>query len=264
MNIIDDIYNHFKDRERVFKGTMKPEGFYVGPSYLSDCQRKIYYKKTNEGESNPITLPSYFKMEMGTKGHELLQDILLKRYPDAEVEKEFVYTFSGITFYGFIDLIIDKKVIEIKTVYGRAFSFIENEPKPDHLLQALTYCASTGLKEAIILYVGRDNGYMIQHKIEIKDDIFINGNKHETAKNEWLMAIKRMKNVENSVKTASLPDRDFSCIVHNGVFKKSIQRDKIQYKSDWHCEYCQYRDTCYNDISSQDGIWLGNKKIGEK
>lgn len=246
INLPDIIYKSFTQREaKVPNGKVT-----FAPSYLSDCGRKIYYSKTGEKPTNPIELPSLLKMEWGN----ILHDDMQKRLQDAGVLEsfeewrtatceglEFIYRYDGILS---IDAV--RYIMEIKTVYASGYKSIEESPKPEHIQQAISYMNFEGIDKAIILYAGRDNGYLKQHTIELNGSCLVNGVKTDDHK-KWYENIQRMRYLKSLIETNQLPDRDFKIVLKHdkGVITEDFQKDSVKYKSDWQCSYCGFKELCW-------------------
>jgi len=221
------------------------------PSYLTKCGRQLYYQKTGQQPSNPIDLSSRFKMYLGTLAHEGLQKIMRQIGCVVESELHHDIEYDGLEFNYFIDLVIEynneKFIIEIKTIYGRGFDSIKEQPKEDHLLQTCSYMAFEKIKKAIILYVGRDNGFMIQHNIESNDNLTLNNFPINEFRTKWVKNIERLKRIKQNIIDKKLPGRDYERVFKNfnGNLSENFQKDNVKYKTNWNCDYCQYKDLCW-------------------
>ena len=125
------------------------------------------------------------------------------------------------------------------------FRFIEKEPKQEHLLQMQLFMMFEKIDNGILLYVGRDNGFMIEH-VYHKDDL-----------PQFDMGVQffKLKKLKNMIEYDQLPDKDFKiCLKNiNGVISEEFQKDSVKYKSDWQCRtkdgksYCQWKDLCWKE-----------------
>lgn len=247
MNLPDIIYKSFEQR----KAKEPKEKITFAPSYLSDCRRKIFYSKTGHEPSNPIELPSLLKMEWGNILHDDMQQRLVKagvlesfeEWRTAEWEGlEFIYRYDGI-------LNVDGKrsILEIKTVYASGYQSIEQSPKEEHVLQAVSYMLFEGLDKAYILYAGRDNGYLKQHEVNFCEGKVCVNFQETDLMDKWRELIDKLGTLKVNIETSILPERDFSIALKNsnGVIAESFQKDNQKFKSDWRCSYCNFKDLCW-------------------
>jgi hypothetical protein len=247
MNFAKIFYDHFESTDRTRE---KQEAVTFAPSYLNDCGRKIFWKKTGTEPSNPIDLPSRFKMHFGSIQHQGLQDILKEEGLLIESEVHRVAEYDGLTFNYYLDGIVrdgdSEAILEIKTIYGRAFDFVKDAPKEDHMLQVLSYMAFTGIKKAYVVYIGRDNGLIRQHEIKSNGDLLLNGAVVNEWRETWKNKINRLISLKKSIEDGTLPGRDFKAVMKNrGDIYFEFTKDKEKYKTSWQCSYCAYFNKCW-------------------
>jgi hypothetical protein len=244
MNLINDIDNFL-----VEKNTRKRESHY--PSDISSCMRKLYYKWKDEEESNPTDAGGYWKMSMGNAIHDLINEFLEKAGFDIMNEisnKKEVPGLKHPISYRIDNIFMEKEklsIIEIKSSYGAGIKNIQREGKPreSDLFQVMLYMFLENIDKAYLLYIGRDNGYRTQFQIDyIQDAIFVNG--YKTSYN-YNYLIDRLKLVEYYIEKNKLPERDYQVAIKQGEIKDKFQKDKVIYKTDWQCSYCQYCDKCW-------------------
>lgn len=254
MNLVDTLYNHFQSVERPRE---KQAHITFAPSYLSDCARKIFYSKTAVAPSNPPDLPALLKMHMGKVQHTEIQKILNELGALESFEEAKRIEYQGLTFNYFYDGILNvdglRYIMEIKTIYGAGFEAVRESPKDEHIIQALSYMVFEKIPQAIILYIGRDNGYMVQHELKAENKIlFINGKETDYLK-KWSDRIQRMKLMKDHIEQGLLPERDFTIVMKNskGVISEQFQKDNKKYKSDWQCSYCSFKDLCWKEEIEQ-------------
>lgn len=238
--IKEKIYDYFKDK--ALSREISPDS--VAPSYMTDCRRKIFYTKTGVTPSNLPSEAAFFKMEIGSSSHAMIQGLFkdIGILEQCEDLKEIEY--AGLKWKYRLDGILNiegkKYIVEIKTVYGAGYNSIENEPKPEHKWQALMYAIFENIPNIIILYVGRDNGHMVEYVYEDMDleNVKFNGK------------IERLRKLMQDIQDKSLPARDFSIVLKNkgGEYSEQFTRDKVKYRSDWRCGYCPYKLHCWEDV----------------
>jgi len=254
MNIIDKIYQYYEQKEST-KEPSKEVTF--APSYFNDCHRKIFYKKTGKEQSDPISLPAFFKMDMGNAGHEKIQSVIEKLDGIEMIECEDMKSidYKGLTFNYRIDGKIkaeDKTyILEIKTIFGYGWKVVEEAPKPEHVIQLYLYMHFENIENGIILYVDRGNGHMKQYDYAMAD---FNGKQDEYISN----GIEQLKKLKEQIEHNEIPDRGYrACFKWDGeMIKEEFTKEKVKYKADWQCSYCSWKKECWKDIIEQ----MGNDK----
>lgn len=93
------------------------------------------------------------------------------------------------------------------------------------------------IKRFYLIYFGRDNAYRTQFIV----------NQYNKLEHDFNNLIQRFYNLEDYVSRNILPDREFKVAIKNGEIKDKFQKDKIEYKSEWQCKYCSYKDHCWKD-----------------
>jgi hypothetical protein len=245
------IYRYFDNIriEKENKGlTNKKLSF--GPSYLNKCKRQIFYQKTNTPQSNPTETHSYIKFALGDSAHEAIQGIFQKIGIWLEGEDFKYTTWNDIDWCYRIDgklLINDNEWIgEIKSVYASGYNSIEKEPRIDHELQLLMYMIFEGVNNGFILYVGRDNGLLVDYYYTL-DTLYKKHEKYITQR------VFELKQVIDNIVNNELPERDHEIVIKNnkGVLSNKFTKDKVNYKSDWQCNYCSWKSMCWKDVNEE-------------
>jgi hypothetical protein len=59
--------------------------------------------------------------------------------------------------------------------------------------------------------------------------------------------MNRLRGIEMMIGLGSMPARDFQVAIMDGEIKDKFVRGKVQYKSDWQCRYCDFKDLCWID-----------------
>jgi len=274
------IYSHFDlQRQNKEKREINIDKINFAPSYIDKCKRQIFYQKRNEPQSNPIEIHSYIKFAMGDSVHLSLQNILkeIGIYKEGEEFKEaemfglnWLYRIDGL-----LELNNNKFIIEIKSVYSSGYNSIEHEAKREHELQLLMYMLFEKIEFGIILYIGRDNGFIVEYNYHIEA-------LKEKHKDFILNKAKELKLLQNQIENNFLPNRDYNVVIKNmsaGKIQSDIidgvnhhnlsfefQKDSIKYKSDWQCLYCSWKNTCWSkeleEIKNND-FFINNKFIKE-
>lgn len=212
------IYNSFQEKEQKQYSNI----ISFAPSYICDCRRKIYYKKTNLKPSNPIDKHTQIKFVLGNATHDYIRNIFKDLIIEQEIDKEIIW--AELLFKYRLDCIIkreNKYIVEIKSTYFSGWKAIEKAAKIEHILQLYLYLLFEGIDRGILLYVGRDNGYIQEYDFFKK--------KLDEKYGEILdKKIDNMIELKNKIENKILPDRDFE-------------------KKDWQCKYCSYKDFCWKE-----------------
>lgn len=235
------LYNHFGEKKVRSYDTNKIN---FAPSYLKACKRQIFYKKTGVSPSNPITEASLIKMSMGDAVHEKIQTVLMDMgiYEKGEEFEEIIWN-DLVWIYrvdGVLNVNDTRYVLEIKSIYNTGFKQIEKNAKQDHELQLLMYLIFENIDRGMILYIGRDNGFMVEY------DYFVESLK-EKYKDFMSYKLVELKELKTKIELDIIPDRDYQIAMknNNGLITEKFQKDNNQYKTDWQCSYCQYKDLCW-------------------
>jgi hypothetical protein len=242
--IKEKIYNYF-DNIRIEKERQEmADAVTFAPSYLSSCKRQVYFKKTKEPESNPIETHSYIKFEMGNSVHVAIQDILKKIGIYEEGEDLKIIDWNGLTFRYRIDgkLKIEDQlsIIEIKSVYAAGYNSIEKEAKSEHEVQLMMYMIFEKINFGTILYIGRDNGFLVEYSYTLED--------LEKKYQDFLYKkTTDLLKLKQDIESKKLPDRDNKIVIKRtgDINSFDFQKDCVKYKTDWQCSYCSYFNTCW-------------------
>lgn len=260
------IYDYFK--EKLEEEKQKPDAVTFSPSSCSNCKRRLFFKFTNAPVTNPITEHALLKMELGSNVHQLIQDILKDRgvYVSGEELKvsgyarlNWRYRVDGLLKVGETD-----RLLEIKSTYASGWNAVEKAPKQDHLMQLGIYMLLESIDESSLLYIGRDNGFMVEYTVRAlppqkADDpkVLLVFNEEgaiidDTLTQRILDKIEELRELQKKVEANELPDRDFNLVmkrVGDTEVVYEFQKDKEKYKSDWQCNgYCPYTLLCWADV----------------
>ncbi len=248
LNLVDIIYQSFAKEK---KDKEPSELVTFAPSYLSNCGRAIFYKKTGEKPTNPPDLPALLKMGWGDILHDDIQARLSKLGYLESFEEAKTAEYEGLTFNYFYDGILNvdgmRAIMEIKTVYASGYKSIENGAKEEHILQLISYMVFEGIADGIILYGGRDNGFLKQYEFNLLD-------LQENTKyyDLWKSKVEKMKGLKKQIEARELPQRDFQIVMKNGAeIAFDFQKDNVKYKTDWRCSYCNFFDKCWKSEKEQ-------------
>lgn len=253
MNIINEIDNYLLNREF---GRSEKKSHY--PSEVMDCRRKLYYRWIGKSHSNPISAGSIWKMEIGKSLEKMISEFLEKKGLDLITNQKFSLENNKLIspIHGELDVLFvddgDLSGIEVKTSFGRGIVEIQKtqDPKIEHIAQVLIYKEALNIKKFYLIYVGRDNAYRTQFLFEnINDKLCCNG---KPVKLTFDDIIDRYSEVEKFVEKQQEPERDFMAAIKNNEIKEKYQKNNVEYKTDWHCRYCAYQQSCWEDEIKMD------------
>jgi len=225
--------------------------------YASDataCIRQLFYKWTGRKVSNPIEAGALWKMRMGDAIHGLIHEFLessgydiidevaaRKEYEGlhhlVSVRADAIFATKDGAYYG----------VEVKSSYGAGIVQIQrkNTPKPEHVAQIALYADIFLIPKWILIYIGRDNGYRTQFEFTYKDGVlYLDGGTYSIAVKD---IIDRLVRVEECVDTGAEPERDYKAAIKNGKIVDMFQKAGVKYKGDWQCNYCSFKDMCWQD-----------------
>ena len=262
---IDDFLVKKKKRERT--------SYY--PSEVSKCLRALWYKWKNVKETNPYKPGMFWKMRMGDKIHDLIFEFLEQSGLEIVNEVSFKYD-AGLKYpiSGRIDnIFIDEdgvmSGIEVKSSFGNFIRSVKKDgPKKDDIDQVVTYMGCTDVKRFYLIYIARDDGWRCQFVIEnIENKIDISNRFFDFFDSYFNRLINKFKYLEKVVDNNVLPERGYNAVIKNGELRVKIQKDKVEYKSDWQCISksggCPYREYCCEEIinKSHGKIFIGEKEL---
>jgi CRISPR/Cas system-associated exonuclease Cas4 (RecB family) len=204
---------------------------------------------TGTGATNPPDEAARVKMAMGNGIHKIIQDILhgSDKVKVIESEKCKEAELNGLQFIYYVDAIIEidnkKYIVEIKSTYASGWNSIEKDPKSDHVDQLMAYMELEKVDRGILIYIGRDNGYMVEYAFAKTKEI----------QKRLLDRLDKLKKLRDDIRDSRIPDRDYSMVFKRvgAGLSESFTKDKKKYKSDWQCRYCQYKDKCWSDVVDQ-------------
>jgi CRISPR/Cas system-associated exonuclease Cas4 (RecB family) len=253
------------------------------PSEITACPRMLVYRWMGMGESNPIDSTGWWRIHLGNAIHSLCQETLQHIEQDPEMLKDLGWEgyhietevrsgkipIEGLKFpisfrmdNRFVDNDGQLAIAEYKTSFGFGMKAIKEEgPKDAALAQTIVYLVlSPKLEKPVtrgyIMYVSRDNAdrvLFILDRVEkgfILSRMFESGELNEMRKipaSTWDKMIDKLKFIEDCVEKKALPDRPYLVAIKNGEIRETFTKDKVPYKSDWHCMYCSYLTKCWGE-----------------
>lgn len=249
MNLVKAIYDQMlaqqESHER--KQHWYPSGISaeVDGVHVGKCKRALYYDLSYAERTNPMDAPALFKCNVGDLIHNYLDGLLAKHlesegYENLGAEIPVAWNVEGLEFpfSGRMDYLFkapngDLVGVEWKSTYGRGFDIIKkNGVKIENLIQCCCYLEQTvqPLSKILLLYVGRDNGYIIgfvvsKDEMGLKIERMVDNPDVSYCPLKFEHIVESCKIVERCVKEGILPKKDFK-------------------EMDWQCSYCSYHDRC--------------------
>jgi len=254
--LLDNIVTYLINKEQE-----KPKGHY--PSSAYKCIRQMWYKWNEIPTTNPITAAAALRMQYGISIHEGFAKILKDMDYDMLEEMKGEKHISGLVYpiryrVDFLFAGKDHTTVggEIKSTFGRGVKELQDTGKPrEHdLPQLVTYAYCTEIPWWILVYLGRDNAYYTEFychysfendtltTYQAKDGKIIYQEQYDNMMSE---VIARFKMTEDTIQEKEPPPKEFWLAIKNGQAKRDFQHNKVTYKSDWQCSYCNWCDLCW-------------------
>lgn len=164
--LIDDILAEDQKEERVRSGLWNPSKF-------GRCLKLQYLDRHNEPKSSHVDARTLRVFKVGHVFHEWIQDLILSKYPDAEIEKK-VQTKH---LKGFADYVLDDEVGDIKTVHSKSFWYLKKkgsnilEDKKENILQLTTYAILLNKPYIRLVLVSKDDLTIKEYRIKVTFDL---------------------------------------------------------------------------------------------
>lgn len=231
--------------------THQRRGYY--PSEVNKCTRYLVYNMLNTEPSNPFNSGTLWKFKLGDSTHELCHALLVKAgldvipevagLKDIGLKLPLSYRVDNL----FIDDDGEIAGAEVKSSFGTFIRQIKHNgyPRQADIEQVIVYMDATGLKRFYLIYVGRDDAYRMQFVVDYRNGVLCCDGKPVHATAETLY--KKFKVVEELVATATIPEREYRLVIKEGEPRQKVQKAKVDYKSDWQCFGCLYRDHCWTE-----------------
>lgn len=243
------------------------------PSDIDSCMKQMWYKWNNRKQTDPPSAGNFIKMRFGI----MAEDYLLLPWLEKELEDGNIKDLKTQVeiwgederlekhIHGYQDFLItnlrgQEVGIECKSSFGRGIAEIQRkgEPKPEHLLQVYLYLTFGTAEYYYLVYFGRDNGYRTQFEIKKHPEgITYNGKLKRINYNDLigrLAAYEALRGQEGA------PEREYKAAIRNGEIVSKFTRDKVDYKGDWQCSYCNWRSDCWKE-ELKAGCWNGKERV---
>ncbi len=256
---------------------------------VGKCARASFYRLTGVRETNPTTAKSQVIFLLGNQVEDAVVEIWKQagiwdnnsiRFEDRShnLSGEFDCVLKdpatgrkfGVevkSFYGFFQ---EKTILGANEGRGAARRWVYGKPKDENLMQAAIYADQTrgqldGFK---LYYVSRDNCEMAEFNITVDDNgtIFVHDPKRDTNTAETRFNIydvyRRYDELAGYIERNELPQRDYTwkptndqvqLLFDSGKISKTAYEahmEKKEQHTDWHCDYCSFRDHCHREVVS--------------
>jgi len=240
--------------------------------YASDatrCERQLFYSVSGIDATNPSIGPKQLKIfALGDAIHEGISErykkvdgwqfyeeapgeIFIPKRDDHEGDFLLHYRVDGILdrFAGddkLMGLDTDKMVLEFKSSAEFPYTTGKNKqgeiywfgakdvPKYDHFAQLQLGMYGESVKYGLLHYYNKNNSEESVHVLELNKPFVEN-------------LIERMWLVMDKIARKELPERPYKAYPNKKktALQKTKVIDGVTHKSDWHCQYCNFADICW-------------------
>lgn len=235
---------------------------YASGKVVGACLRQLYYKAKKVASSNPEDLTGILQMGFGDAIHTWFLGKLAKskkvQITTESAGKVHIDPLAREVSYrldGLVDNQGERGWLELKTKQSFAVQRLFKEDiSADNLLQGISYFgANPGLSFGNFITVGRDTALRLEHQVTRKEDrYFVQGVLpyspiKEIPELSFEGVKKRWAELEVCLKTDTVPNRDYKVVFNeDGQIVAKRQKKCVEYKSDWRCLYCSYKDHCWS------------------
>jgi hypothetical protein len=253
------------------------------------CARYLSYVAAGLEPSDPMDMTGVWNTSLGTLIHELWQDALVERWPDAEVEVKC--RTQGVDGSGHIDAVIRENgttvSYELKTVGGYGFKASVGAarkgapaegPKGEHIIQAALNGLAVDADEVVIGYLSKEClSVNVAGRFGITDDL-------SRFAAEWTFTRDQYEPL--ALEEAARVDAVLALVADGKAAPRRVPGDMpkgaevadpstgawllrsedviLDTGSTWQCGYCKYQTLC---ATTQPGIvpldQIATKKEGE-
>jgi len=208
------------------------------PSSIFACDRKAIYEYRGVEHSNPRTERSKRVLYIGTRWHEIVQAAIREHSGADEVHTEVPIDFPFLNIVGHADVLqrfgSRWELTEVKSISSRAFKYL-NAPKPDHVLQAMTYAY-------VLREIGAPTVLLDRRLGNALDSVrFVYCSKDDLQIAEFMLPWNDAYKNQIEAKIAALDTYALDPL----SLPPRLPLEKG--KKNWLCaDYCEFRDRCWN------------------
>ena len=254
------------------KGKQTSKSYRISQLFWTDtngfngaCKRKLRYEFSGVDPTDPIGFDSAFRIELGNQIHTMLGKAMTlyltetKVDIDFQLERAIEYNLSGLlsrNLTGHLDAWWPGHVIEFKSTFGKGFY---NIPKPDHIVQAVTYLlhdiyrgtvesaidvlngnwgSEVNELTAYLVYISREGGAIKEFELHPKVGgkvTVIDTEKREVTQFLWPHLAQELLALDGDT---GLPDRCYEG-------KPNAGGTDLTTASHWRCRTCAFKSKCY-------------------
>jgi hypothetical protein len=192
------------------------------------CPRQLWLR-LNNAEARRHSLGELLRFDRGHYFHEWMTEVLNAGLPKGWAVKLVEQSLTGLlphNIRGTLDVLLEGpdtvRVLDFKTVRGRAFNFLD-EPKPAHALQVRTYAMAIDAEGADVLYIDREGTNGVRAFSVERDDQQVRDCIARTV----------------AIAEAGEPEPVLGAVL--GV-RENKGPDSVYLNEPWQCQYCEYRD----------------------
>lgn len=247
-------------------------GPYRGSYGSKRCDRALWYALHGEPESNPPSLYDYWRFGMGHMVHEMVQRIIDKLFPDAEIEAVIDLRPIGVPGSSHADLVINyegrKLLVELKSLGGFRFkskvTTMGGAPEgPDygHIIQAGLAARAYGCDGIVI-------GYLALEGVSVKQAAAWTQSEEGRFAAEWHYTVDELaphlddevQRINDLIAKEVRPGRTMYDVGPRSIpwgatitdpdrtmWILTDGRNIVDSGSSWECGYCPHRNKCIED-----------------
>jgi hypothetical protein len=258
-------------REMSYAVTFRDLRRSIGAGELDDEKHAEMLAQIREqwGPTNPMGESGFWTTGLGRMVHEPWQQMLMARFPDADVEVQSSLEEHGLSCYGRADGVQEDLCIEIKTINGYGFKMIigargvAQGPRSGHLAQVCLNAFALNCNRAKLIYLSLE----CLSPAELKRLARGEGEEWQRFCAEWTIdrvtieaianrEITRMKAVlervdKGELAPRSIPDLPKGARItdpRSGAWQVSAEDGAVlDTGNTWQCGYCDFKDRCIAD-----------------
>ena len=180
-------------------------------STLAYCSRRIFYDKTCP-DKQEYDIYAKGRFLIGTILHEYLEKHLALE--NAVIESKVSYYYKDIELIGHPDIVVEDRVIDIKTCSNSSFYYRKNDSFPayHHFYQVNCYANILEKDTVSILYINKETFEPLERTLPAEGPRFKS-------------ALEKAHTIYQAILKKKIPD----CDPEEG----------------WECKYCPYSELCY-------------------
>ena len=236
-----------------------------GESVTGACLRNIFYRATNQPETNPKKMSTKLQAGFGDAIHGWLlsklqksKKLTIQSESAGKVTVEPLTNIVSFRLDGLVTYQGDMGGLEIKTSqnFGLARMLKKGGPRPYDILQVMTYFATNPLiRWFALVYVCRDTGFWVEYHMwrDPKTGKFMLEGIYPEKQPESIEGltfegvVDRWKAVEAYVANKELPPRDYQAVLNkDGEVTDKRTKNGVDYETDFRCKYCEFQTHCWS------------------